>query len=119
MLFNVSVRSAKTGTYKGQIPYVEGKPLTYLGRSDGEDVALGIVPADWKDNEPITDTVTVVGCVGGSYGGLVESKTFGCQLRLYTEDFNHLALHTTKGVLTGRFVFMKKGKSYGYRYIGD
>lgn len=131
MTRHIAMRNRHAKVYKGDIPYVQGRPLTYLDKSEGARVRHQSKvkqwerreyvehDVDWRPNTPVTDTVTILGAVGGSYGGWVRSELFDCELRLYTEDFNYLILHSREGVLEGQFAFMKKGDSYGYRYLGE
>lgn len=76
------------------------------------------IPPTWVNNFEFTDTLTYEGYSTGRSAISFEMKrTDGTTVNVFISDFSVMIPRFSRGQITGTFTFVKKGGSYGCRYV--
>lgn len=107
--------AAKKGLY--QIPFDhKGNQLSYP-ESYWRNGTM--IENDWVDNFEFVDTLTYDDySTGRSSIGFNMKRTDGTLVNVFISDFSKMIPLMSRGQITGRFTFVKKGSSYGCKYLG-
>lgn len=78
---------------------------------------------DWKDPEEFEDTFKVLGSARGRSAAYfnMESLTTGLNCVMMMTDMAHMVTtaNISAGVITGIWIFGKRGANYGIQYVGE
>lgn len=78
------------------------------------------IPPTWVDNFEFVDTLTYDDySTGRSSIGFKMKRTDGTLVNVFISDFSKMIPLMTRGQITGRFTFTKKGSNYGCTFIGN
>lgn len=107
--------AAKQGQYK--IPFDDkGNQLDYPFWYWRDGVKI---ENEWVDNFVFVDTLTYTSySTGRSAIGFNMTRTNGTTVNVFISDFSAMIPLMVDGRITGRFTFVKKGTSYGCKYVG-
>lgn len=77
------------------------------------------IPPTWVDNFVFVDTLTYFHYTQGrSSIGFTMKRTDGTTVNVFISDFHQMLPHLSRGQITGRFTFVKKGSNYGCMFLG-
>ena len=103
---------------KGQYPI----PFDPKGNQQAWEYTTGYNPPiqpTMVDNFEFNDTLTYVTYhTGRSAINFEMKRTDGTTVNVFISDLNIMLPHMSRGQITGRFTFVKKGGSYGCMYLG-
>lgn len=77
----------------------------------------------WREPWEFVDTFKIVGYSRGRSAANFDlvSETTGMECSMFMTDATHLITTTVidKGVVTGKWIFCKRGSNYGIKYLGS
>ena len=99
----------KKGSYK--IPFLGKDQVVYAGYGEYE----------WRENEPFIDVIEYQGYSRGRSAANFSFKSCmnGQTYNMFMTDMSDIIPHMQKGILKGRFKFVKRGQNYGLRLLED
>ena len=78
---------------------------------------------EWRDPWEFVDTFKITGYGRGRSSAVLEmeSTTTGMQCVMMMKDMTHMirTATITKGIVSGRWIFGKRGMNYGLQYLGE
>ncbi len=78
---------------------------------------------NWKDPEEFVDTFEIVSYSRGRSAANFDLKStiIGMECHMFMSNMIDLIHATTikKGIVSGRWIFVKKGTNYGIKYLGE